>query len=122
MPLADRSVNAIIANCVFNPAPDKDRVFAEAHRILNAGGRLMIADLARSPDAESNRGGRGRISPAAHLPIQNLAKIALSRSSVASSPVIRPNSEIAPARPMQMKSAGNPSRRARSDPDSSNSA
>lgn len=55
-PLDDGSVDAIITNCVINLAPDKDRVFAEAHRILNAGGRLMISDLVRSPDAAPERG------------------------------------------------------------------
>ncbi len=45
LPVADKSVDVIISNCVINLAPNKKQVFDEAYRVLASKGRLMVSDI-----------------------------------------------------------------------------
>jgi len=59
LPIEDNLVDVIISNCVINLAPDKSKVFKEAHRVLSKRGRICFSDIVLldelSPEQRQNK-------------------------------------------------------------------
>ena len=59
MPVADNEIDWIISNCVINLSPDKEKVFAEAYRVLKPGGQMLVSDIVTIGLPESLRDDMG---------------------------------------------------------------
>lgn len=45
LPLENETADVVVSNCVLNLVPDKQKAFAEIHRILKTGGHFCISDI-----------------------------------------------------------------------------
>jgi len=52
IPLPDKSIDAVISNCVINLSQDKHRALFEAYRVLKPSGRLRVADMVCTKDID----------------------------------------------------------------------
>jgi SAM-dependent methyltransferase len=45
LPIAANRADVVISNCVLNLVPDKQKAFAEMHRVLKPGGHFSVSDI-----------------------------------------------------------------------------
>jgi SAM-dependent methyltransferase len=45
MPLENDTADVVVSNCVLNLVPDKEKAFAEMHRIIKPGGHFCVSDI-----------------------------------------------------------------------------
>jgi SAM-dependent methyltransferase len=45
LPLADKTADVVVSNCVLNLVPDKHQAFREIFRILKSGGHFSVSDI-----------------------------------------------------------------------------
>jgi len=50
LPIASKSVDVVISNCVMNLVPDKNKAYQEVYRVLKTGGHFSISDVVLNAD------------------------------------------------------------------------
>lgn len=55
LPLEEKSVDIIISNCVINLAPNKQKVFDEARRVLKDSGKMFVSDIVLLEELDENK-------------------------------------------------------------------
>ena len=50
LPVASKSVDVVISNCVMNLVPDKNKAYQEVFRVLKSGGHFSISDVVLNAD------------------------------------------------------------------------
>jgi ubiquinone/menaquinone biosynthesis C-methylase UbiE len=82
LPYADNSFDLVLGHAVLHHLPDLDAAFAELHRVLRPGGRLVIAgEPTRTGDAIANR-----VKQAARIGVK-LAAVVLGAERVLADPL-----------------------------------